>query len=144
MTGLPVFYNDAVAYIGNISLLANSTKATNVNFTLSGEELTATAIQSSQNTTLVLDSPTLAIDVSSDALDSAIFETSTTSGYSHSGFLYYGAQIVWLASGVLESKWVAETTDTDGLWVLKWAANGGTEDELLVVLKNLAPVALTA
>ncbi|KAK4546389.1 hypothetical protein LTR36_002066 [Oleoguttula mirabilis] len=142
ISGLPLFYGDGVAYIGNVRP-QNISFATNVTFAEVDEQLVA----SPTNLTLTTDgnwtTPRLFIDQTAGAFDSAGFTTSSNTTVTTTGFTLFGTLLVWESTaGLLESKWYATPTDQEGLWYLKWNVdNVLAMSAVPLVLKNLAPTA---
>ena len=87
----------------------------------------------------------LAMDTTSGA-DSALTFTSNTSDLTTTGFIMFGATLMWQDSDseTLESNFIAyPVTATDGsqVWQLKWDTNANDDDDfgIPVTLRNLAP-----
>lgn len=66
---------------------------------------------------------------------------SNNSDTTSSGFDFYGHDAVYWSEEEAESKWWATTTETDGLWILKWNVDGTNQpNSVPVVVKDRAPV----
>ncbi|KAI9688105.1 MAG: hypothetical protein M1822_001611 [Bathelium mastoideum] len=139
--GLPVFYGDGVAYIGN-SAPSGIDVARNVTF----------YHPSSSNMSLIADptesvnawpSPALYVNDAPDTfapvgfIDSESSKNATT----ETNFLIFGSVVSYEdSSGTLHSQFYATSTSVNGTYKLMWNTNNTFEaDSTPVVLKNLSP-----
>ncbi|KAI5851627.1 hypothetical protein DFP73DRAFT_629058 [Morchella snyderi] len=148
ITGLPVFYGDGIAYIGNV-LPANLTNES-VNVTFTPQTSDSTTWTASPNTTDVewSTSPYLYINPASGAFDSVGFVNSTSdlpTGAVTSGFFFYGQSVMYQgSSGSMDAKFWAEPTSQKDLWILKWNSDGTSQGQSIpVVLKSTPPTTIT-
>jgi hypothetical protein len=66
--------------------------------------------------------------------------SSLPSGAVKTGFMTYGAYIMYLDNNTMLSEFWAETTNTIGVWALKWNEDGSSRtDSVPVSLKTMAP-----
>jgi hypothetical protein len=67
--------------------------------------------------------------------------TTNVTGAVTSGFALFGGQVVFIDDSVYEAQFWAQTTDTDGVWSLKWNSDGSSQtDSTPVVIKTKAPI----
>lgn len=66
--------------------------------------------------------------------------SSLPSGAVKTGFMKYGAYVMYLDDDTMLSEFWAQETNTTGLWALKWNVDGSSQtDSVPVALKTLAP-----
>ncbi|KAL9084161.1 MAG: hypothetical protein Q9165_008209 [Trypethelium subeluteriae] len=145
ISGLPLFYGDGVAYLGQNAPSSVST-AMNLTFlhpSTSNKSVIADPLDS--NTT---DStpPSLFINAVPNAVEPAGFITvdNTTNSTTETDFIIFGSALYFKnSSGPIQAQFYASPTDTDGTYVLKWNTNNIVEsDSVPVTVKNIAPPAI--
>ncbi|EME45510.1 hypothetical protein DOTSEDRAFT_52766 [Dothistroma septosporum NZE10] len=127
LSGVPLFVNDAVMYVSNLSQSDNS--STFVSFAQDNEtHLIATPV--STDASVDWTASYLAINTTAGAHGSVILtNASDSAALTTTGFLLYGSQMAWLSpAGILKTSWYTMPTDAKDVWSLNWMADGNPYD----------------
>ncbi|WPH03580.1 Hypothetical protein R9X50_00646200 [Acrodontium crateriforme] len=140
LSGLPIFFNHAIAYIG-YEASSNASTVANITFT---EQSANSSLTVTPNNTVSLSASNFYINREAGAFSTAGFTNASTSSDSvtTTGFALYGSQLVWISdAGELEQKWWAvPTANKTNLYTLNWnVENVLSESAVPVVVKNKAP-----
>ncbi|KAF2141092.1 uncharacterized protein K452DRAFT_288471 [Aplosporella prunicola CBS 121167] len=140
MGGLPVFYADGTAYIGQVVPSGASVVS---NITMTWTSASEAAVINS-NTTRVNWAATkyLFVDTADDAFEPLqIVATAPSDDYTNTGFVFYGSTLFRKAdSGIFESLFYAKVTTQDGLYKLAWnAAENDDADAIPVGIRTTPP-----
>ncbi|KAH8648703.1 hypothetical protein BX600DRAFT_518062 [Xylariales sp. PMI_506] len=147
--GLPVFYWNGLAYLGNASL-ANDTEAATVIFSRSSSDSTTMVgspiIQPGQGSpSPSWSNVTYYIPADGSATHQTGFNSADTSDGSDSiitdGFVFYGGTAAWEAdNGQLETMWYAVPFEDTEIWMLNWdQAGDAADDKVGVSLRTVMP-----
>ncbi|TVY21456.1 hypothetical protein LARI1_G000618 [Lachnellula arida] len=149
--GLPVFYADGLAYIGQTGLDSTNGTQTNITFTLDRSS-TTTPWTITANSTTVTFNETLDLYIvpTSGSFTQVGFSTNTSlpTGAVTTGFGWYGKSVAYATnSSEYELSFWASNTTTTGVYGLYWNANTAVGNDnptgaFPVAIKSTPPTAV--
>ncbi|ORY70449.1 uncharacterized protein BCR38DRAFT_481584 [Pseudomassariella vexata] len=145
--GLPVYYDNGIAYIGEVSFV-NSSQAAQVAFT---EGTTSTTLVANPNNTAAGTNATWSnltyfLPGTTNTDHQTGFASNVSASDVTTGFTFYGKTLLNKdTSGSLQSLWYAVQNTDDINYQLKWNSTGADEDGAIsIVLRSVEPTKPTS